>query len=64
MLAGESGVPVVPVALIGLGEMRKTRWFRSGRLEVRVGEAIAVAEDEEPAELTARLEARLRELLQ
>ena len=64
LLAGESGVPVVPVALIGLGEMRETRWFRSGRLEVRVGEAIAVAEEEEPAELTARLEARLRELLQ
>ena len=65
LLAGESGVPVVPVALVGLGEMRagKTRWFRSGRLEVRVGEAISVADEEQPAELTVRLEESLRGLL-
>ncbi len=63
LLALQSGVPVVPVALVGLGEMRKAGWFRSGRLEVRVGEAIAVAEGEDPAELTARLEASLRGLL-
>ena len=65
LLALQSGVPVVPVALVGLGEMRvgKTRWFRSGRLEVRVGEAIPVAEGMEPAELTKRLEESLRRLL-
>ena len=42
LLAQQSRVPVVPVALIGLGEMRrgKTRWFRSGQLEVHVGEAV------------------------
>ena len=40
LLAQQSRVPVVPVALIGLGEMRtgKTRWFRSGQLEVHVGD--------------------------
>jgi long-chain acyl-CoA synthetase len=64
LLALQSGVPVVPVALVGLGEMRKTRWFRSGRLEVRVGEAIRVAEGMEPARVTAMLEASLRGLLQ
>ena len=64
LLALQSGVPVVPVALVGLGEMRKTRWFRSGRLEVRVGEAIQVAEGMEPARVTAMLEASLRGLLQ
>jgi long-chain acyl-CoA synthetase len=64
LLAQQSRVPVVPVALIGLGEMRKgkTRWFRSGKLEVRVGKAIAVDEGAEPALLTARLEESIRRL--
>jgi long-chain acyl-CoA synthetase len=64
LLAQQSRVPVVPVALIGLGEMResKSRWFRSGKLEVHVGEAVAVEEGEEPAQLTARLEESLRQL--
>jgi len=64
LLAQQSRVPVVPVALIGLGEMRegKTRWFRSGKIEVRVGKAIAVDEGAEPALLTARLEESIRRL--
>jgi long-chain acyl-CoA synthetase len=65
LLAQQSRVPVVPVALIGLGEMRggKTRWFRSGRLEVRVGEAMAVEGAAEPMQLAARLEESVRRLL-
>jgi long-chain acyl-CoA synthetase len=64
LLAQQSRVPIVPVALIGLGEMRtgKTRWFRSGQLEVRLGEAISVEEGAEPAQLTARLEESIRRL--
>ncbi|QEE28952.1 AMP-binding protein [Terriglobus albidus] len=64
LLAQQSRVPVVPVALIGLGEMRrgKTRWFRSGKLEVHVGEPVAIEEDTEPAQLTAKLEASVRQL--
>jgi long-chain acyl-CoA synthetase len=64
LLAQQSRVPVVPVALIGLGEMRtgKTRWFRSGQLEVHVGDAVAVEEGAEPAQLTARLEENVRRL--
>jgi long-chain acyl-CoA synthetase len=64
LLAQQSHVPVVPVALIGLDEMRarKTRWFRSGQLEVRVGEAIAFEEGEGTAQLTARLEEKVRRL--
>jgi len=64
LLAQQSRVPVVPVALIGLGEMRvrKTRWFRSGRLEVRVGNAVSVEEGAEPAHLTVRLEASVKRL--
>ncbi|WP_263418191.1 AMP-binding protein [Terriglobus albidus] len=65
LLAQQSRVPVVPVALIGLGEMRtgKTRWFRSGQLEVHVGEPVAVEEGAEPAQLTAKLEESVRQLL-
>lgn len=42
LLAGESKASVLPIALKGLGELRqsKRRWFRSGSLEVRVGEAV------------------------
>lgn len=66
LLAEQSRVPVVPVALVGLGEIRAqgARWFRSGRLEVHIGEAITVEEGTDPAQLTARLEARIRTLQQ
>jgi long-chain acyl-CoA synthetase len=65
LLAQQSGVPVVPVALIGLSEMRagKTRWFRSGKLEVRIGEAVAVEDGAEPSRLTTRLEESVQRLL-
>jgi long-chain acyl-CoA synthetase len=64
LLAQESRVPVLPVALIGLGELRatKARWFRSGQLEVRVGEVIPVDDEAEPTELTARFEESIRRL--
>ena len=64
LLAQQSRVPVVPVALIGLGEMRagKTRWFRSGQLEVHVGEAVPFEEGLEASQWTARLEETVRRL--
>jgi long-chain acyl-CoA synthetase len=62
LLAQESQIPVVPVAMVGLSEMRRSGWFRSGRLELRVGEAIPVDERTDPAELTVRLEERVRQL--
>jgi long-chain acyl-CoA synthetase len=65
LIAQEARVPVVPVALIGLEAMhRERRWFRSGKLEIRIGQAIPVDEDAEPAELTAKFEAALRQLCQ
>jgi long-chain acyl-CoA synthetase len=64
LLAQESCVPVVPVALSGLGEMRarRRRWFRSGQLEVRVGEAIPVEEGAEHGPLTQTLQESVRRL--
>lgn len=63
LLAQESRVPVLPVALAGLGEMGAKGWFRSGRLEIRVGSVVPVKEDADPAELTSILEASIRQLL-
>jgi long-chain acyl-CoA synthetase len=57
---------VLPVALIGLGAMkaRRARWFRSGRLEVRVGAPLRFDPQTEPAAITARLEAGVRVLME
>jgi long-chain acyl-CoA synthetase len=63
LLAQEARVPILPVALVGLEEMQKSGWFRSGHLEIRIGEPIPVDEEAEPAELTARLEKAVRDLL-
>lgn len=65
LLARQSGVPVLPVALAGLGELKmgRVRWFRSGRLTVLVGTPITISETEQPAESARRLEAAVRELL-
>jgi len=42
LLASESKARILPVALKGLGELKLGRrhWFRSGSLEVRIGEAV------------------------
>jgi long-chain acyl-CoA synthetase len=63
LIVQEARVPVVPTALVGLEEMhRERRWFRSGKLEIRIGQAIPVDDSAEPAEITARLEAAVRQL--
>jgi long-chain acyl-CoA synthetase len=65
LLATESRVPIVPVALVGLEEIRAShsRWFRSGKIEVQIGRAIPAAEEEsDPAQFTARLEEAVREM--
>jgi long-chain acyl-CoA synthetase len=65
LLAKQSDVPVVPTAIRGLGEMRagRRRWFRSGHLEVRVGEAIRFSPEESEAAITARLHDEVERLL-
>jgi long-chain acyl-CoA synthetase len=64
LLAQQSRVPVLPVALIGLGEMRaaRTRWLRSGQLEVHVGSPVPFEAGAGPAHLTAKLEESIRRL--
>jgi long-chain acyl-CoA synthetase len=65
LLVRESGVPVLPVALAGLSELKKKGrgWFRSGSLTVRVGEPIAFSPEDSAEAITARLYEALRTLL-
>jgi len=65
LLVKESFVPVVPVAIRGLGELktRKRGWFRSGTIEVLVGDPIQFAVEETEAAITTRLHAGVEKLL-
>jgi long-chain acyl-CoA synthetase len=63
LLAKESQVPVLPVALRGMGELRASgRWVRSGKLEVRVGAPVELGPEATAAEWTAALEAAVQRL--
>jgi long-chain acyl-CoA synthetase len=66
LLAKESGTPVLPVALVGLGGMKsgQTEWFRSGRLRIRVGRPLRLDPAEDPAAITRVLEEAERRLLE
>ena len=66
LLAKQCGAPVLPVAIRGLGELKKgnLRWFRSGTIEVRAGDAIRFSTEENEAEITARLHDAVERLLQ
>lgn len=64
LLAQQSRAPVLPVALIGFSQMKKTGWFRSGHLKILIGKPILPDEQATPAELTAKMEETLRQLSQ
>lgn len=65
LLMEQAHVPVIPVALVGLGAgpAGKRRWFRTGRVEIHVGEPIASGNGASSTERTQRLEAVLRRML-
>ncbi|MBT9333205.1 AMP-binding protein [Paracidobacterium acidisoli] len=65
ILVGESKTAVVPVALCGLGEIKQgqRRWFRSGSLTVRVGEALQFAPGLSPEAITTQLQQKLQQML-
>jgi len=65
LLVKQSGVPVLSVGLRGLGELKTAGrgWFRSGKIEVRVGEPIRFAPRDSEAEITARLHAEVSRLM-
>jgi long-chain acyl-CoA synthetase len=66
LLVKQSGTAVLPMAMRGLGEL-KTRhrgWFRSGAIEVRVGQPIRFSPSETEAAITARLHDAVEKLLE
>jgi long-chain acyl-CoA synthetase len=65
LLTKLSQTAVLPVAILGLGELKagKRRWFRSGTLQVRVGEPIRFGPDESESTITAILHAAVERLL-
>ncbi len=66
LLAKQCGAPVLPIGIRGLGELKtgSRRWFRSGTIEVRVGEAIRFRPEETEAAITARLHDEVERLLE
>ncbi len=66
LLAQLSRAAVLPVGLVGLSQLQETkaRWFRSGKLAVRVGSAIPFDERAETGELTRRYEDAVRRLVE
>jgi long-chain acyl-CoA synthetase len=64
LLVKQSSAAVLPMALHGMGDLKtgKRRWFRSGTLEVRVGQPIRFAASESEAAITARLHSEVEKL--
>jgi len=65
LLAKQSGAMILPVALRGLGELKSSdkRWFRSGNIEVRVGEPLRLSPTETEANISTRLHDEVERLL-
>jgi long-chain acyl-CoA synthetase len=66
LLAKQCGAMVLPVAIRGLGELKVQGrgWFRSGKIEVRVGEPLRLAPGEAETAITARLQDEVERLLE
>jgi len=65
LLVKQSGAAVLPVAIRGLGELKVARrgWFRSGRIEVHLGQPIRFSSLESEAAITTRLHVEVERLL-
>jgi len=65
LLARQSNVPVLPIAIRGLGELKaEGNWFRSGKIEVVIGEPIEFGPDASEAEITERLHHAVKTMLE
>jgi long-chain acyl-CoA synthetase len=65
LLVKQSDAPVLPMALRGLGELKAAgrSWFRSGMIEVRVGQPIRFGPEDIESAITARLQAEVEKLM-
>jgi long-chain acyl-CoA synthetase len=66
LLAKQCGAMVLPVAIRGLGELKtgQRRWFRSGTIEVVVGEPLRLSPAESEAAITTRLHDEVERLME
>jgi long-chain acyl-CoA synthetase len=65
LLVKQAQTAVLPVAIRGLGELKALGrgWYRSGKIEVHVGEPLRFAAEQTEVEITARLRAEVQRLL-
>jgi long-chain acyl-CoA synthetase len=64
LLVQESNALVLPVTVQGLGELkRERRWFRSGKLSIRVGSPLQIDSRLPADEITALLERTLQSMM-
>jgi long-chain acyl-CoA synthetase len=65
LLVKQSSAPVLPMAIRGLGELKggSRGWFRSGTVEVRIGEPVRFCAADSEAHITARLQDEVNHLL-
>ncbi len=65
LLVKQANAAVLPVAIRGMGELKQqgSGWFRSGKIEVRVGEPVRFGIEESEAAITERLHREVELLL-
>jgi long-chain acyl-CoA synthetase len=65
LLVKQSGAAVLPMAIRGLGDLKTggRGWFRSGMIEVRVGQPMRFSPAETETHITERLHAEVEKLL-
>lgn len=65
LLVKQAQTAVLPVAIRGLGELKTQGrgWFRSGNIEVRVGQPMRFCAEQTESEITTRLHAEVERLL-
>jgi long-chain acyl-CoA synthetase len=65
LLALESNAAILPIALHGLGTLKKERmgWFHSGRIAVRFGSLVHIDTTRSPEAISAELQRTIDELL-
>jgi long-chain acyl-CoA synthetase len=65
LLSQESGAPVLPVAVQGLGELKQRGrgWFRSGKIRIRVGTPVQIDPGLPPEAMAEVLRRAMEELL-
>jgi long-chain acyl-CoA synthetase len=66
LLVKQTHAPVLPVAIVGLGELkaRGRGWFRSGKIEIRLGEVMRFGPTESEAAITEILHRRVADLME